>query len=222
MVPKPRVTTTLMFILTYVPLFICFPLEPFIMCPPQLTSNPFCLGEGYNQACRSGFFDPQFNFTSNQPSGKYEACWPGFYCSKYSLCMRKCSEGAYCGPPEPQPENGILWCNPYNYSTTTVCGGADEDYYCRGGYYCRNTTSKITCPQGSFCPDGSTAPIACGWGTVCDREGLTNPQMDIKILPASESIILAIVLFVTLVFWIAGKLSKVILTTFLAVYQIIK
>ena len=50
------------------------------------------------------------------------------------------------------------------------CGGATQDplaRVCPGGYYCPNSTSKITCPAGHYCRPGSFEPHPCDITTHC-------------------------------------------------------
>lgn len=87
-----------------------------------------------------------------------------------------------------------LWCAPYAYRMRNAggmgCGGADRwtivpkqafplahwdlpndggsgNLYCDGGWYCPNTTSKIRCPRGHFCRQGSIQPERCPPGSRC-------------------------------------------------------
>jgi len=60
-------------------------------------------------------------------------------------------------------------------NTTVV---ADAVYTCDAGFYCPTSCTSIMCPCGSYCPAGSTAPIACPANSYCPENSaaaIPNP-----------------------------------------------
>ena len=54
-----------------------------------------------------------------------------------------------------------------------MAGATSIGFKCEAGYYCSSGSSEQTqeeCPQGSYCPFGSIAPIPCPAGTYQSDE----------------------------------------------------
>lgn len=81
-----------------------------------------------------------------------EPCPVGFYCLEATIKPTPCPNGTY------RDSHGAR--------NITDC------HLCPAGYYCPETNGSIygeACPNGTFCPPGSTAPRECMRGYYCNR-----------------------------------------------------
>jgi hypothetical protein len=96
------------------------------------------------------------------------------------MCMKKCSNGAYCGPAVAAPNGTLYRCDPYGYATLNAsCGGANQNLPCVPGHYCVGTVSMTNCSKGYYCPMGVNDSIPCEFGLLCDEENLSLPSVNI-------------------------------------------
>ena len=66
---------------------------------------------------------------------------------------------------------------------------------CDAGYYCdsRNGTARKKCPEGSFCPWGSSEPKPCPWPVHCVEGSAQQPVTFFTLLIVMEALIVKIV-----------------------------
>jgi len=66
---------------------------------------------------------------------------------------------------------------------------------CEAGYYCdsRNGTVRKKCPEGSFCPWGSSEPMPCPWPVHCVEGSAQQPVTFFTLLIVMEALIVKIV-----------------------------
>lgn len=157
--------------------------------PEKIPSTSVCPATEVNKAeCLPGFF--------GYDEGMYHPCCDGYFCPRGLNCMMPCPKGSLClrATPRPPPkrfpqESYSYWCAPFAYKRRMdlPCGGADTwsiipqdafpgveswkygsgNMYCPKRYFCPNTTTKIACPRGHYCKQGSTAPQPCPLGSFC-------------------------------------------------------
>lgn len=92
------------------------------------------------------FFLPGIANYSTKP------CPVGFYCLEATTLPTACPNGTY------RDSHGAR--------NITDC------HLCPAGFYCPETNGSIygeSCPNGTFCPPGSTAPRECMQGYYCNR-----------------------------------------------------
>ena len=65
---------------------------------------------------------------------------------------------------------------------------------CEAGYYCdsRNGTTRKICPEGSFCPWGSSEPMPCPWPIYCAEGSKQQPITFFTILIVLEALFVKI------------------------------
>ena len=121
------------------------------------------------QNCTPGFYCSQPGLT--QPSGK---CLGGYYCQEESASPKQneCPIGFFCPPGSSSPEP----CDPGFYCPSKLLNSSFLP--CSAGYFCTGGSSKYKptngpfggpCPEGSYCPPGSSAPLKCPPGTYSDK-----------------------------------------------------
>ncbi|XP_028563977.2 uncharacterized protein LOC114585457 [Podarcis muralis] len=86
----------------------------------------------------------------------------------------KCSPGSYCpeGSPEPILCPPGFYCNAPGLSAPS--GECAAGFYCTGGASSPKPLDEVTgniCPQGTYCPVGSSAPTLCPTGTFSNQLG---------------------------------------------------
>ena len=127
-------------------------------------------------------------------------CPPGYYCEEGCSEPKICSKGTYCpmmssnelqcGMGYYNPYKGQYECLPCPYGMMCHTAGATNYTVCKKGYYCDNDKiggyqndanentagdynfAKI-CPDGYYCPEGTTKPIACKEGQKCSKGSST-------------------------------------------------
>ena len=158
--------------------------------PTPCSSGYKCgVGETRQYACRPGSYCPAMSTESL-------ACPESFYCPSYATDIyAKCTNGTYCGESTRFPSNcpagyfgssnttnidlnsGCFACGKGQYSNA----GSNTCETCYDGFICNQAAIKpnprteaeggYICPPGSYCPAGSTVPIACPLGKYSDKEG---------------------------------------------------
>lgn len=97
-------------------------------------------------------------------------CTPGYRCpagsSTPSPPGSECPMGSYCNP-----SSSLQLCSPGSYGVVTggisqsqACTPCDPGFYCPASGLIKET--RLLCPEGSFCPQGSALPSACPAGTA--------------------------------------------------------
>lgn len=162
--------------------------------PEKIPSTSACPAAEVNKAeCLPGFFGYDDEGT------KYHPCCDGYFCPRGLNCMIPCPKGSLClrATPRPPPkrfpqESSSYWCAPFAYKRRMdlPCGGADTwsiipqdafpgveswkygsgNMYCPKRYFCPNTTTKLACPRGHYCKQGSVAPQPCPIGSFCPEK----------------------------------------------------
>ena len=68
----------------------------------------------------------------------------------------------------------LLYVDKTTGNTVLRCGGSYSsnstgfaEIQCPAGYYCPNSTTRVLCPEGSSCRQGSTSPQSCPLLTDC-------------------------------------------------------
>ncbi|XP_060107674.1 multiple epidermal growth factor-like domains protein 6 [Heteronotia binoei] len=140
--------------------------------------------------CLPGHFCGKENLTT--VSGKCDAGWfcisaawtpQPFDLDNYTndncLCPAtatgaKCSPGFYCpeGSPEPVPCPPGFYCNAPGLSAPS--GECAAGFYCMSGAASSKPVDGVTgnvCPQGTYCPAGSSKPSLCQPGTFSNLLG---------------------------------------------------
>jgi hypothetical protein len=104
-------------------------------------------------------------------SGTPVLCPAGSYCPLSSANALLCTSGSYSNA-------GASSCTLCPAGTFTSAPGSASCQQCPGGHFCPTGTSswaRLNCGKGSYCPDGSGAPIPCpyqvpptgaGWGAL--------------------------------------------------------
>ncbi|EDV25654.1 uncharacterized protein TRIADDRAFT_55968 [Trichoplax adhaerens] len=110
-------------------------------------------------------------------------CPVGYYCPEgtKSSYENACPAGTYSNKTSIKTKHECLSCTPGYYCAGTA--NTEPDGKCYAGYYCAmNATSPSPtegltgdiCPQGSYCPLGSSWPTPCPSGTYGASLGLTQ------------------------------------------------
>lgn len=109
----------------------------------------------YQYPCPNGTFN---NITGAQDSSLCQICPPGEFCPTPGLALPagKCSGGWYCTSGSWSSQPAVL--------------GNDTGSTCD----CPAQSIGGKCQAGTFCPEGSSAPISCLGGHYCDVAGLDN------------------------------------------------
>ncbi|CAC5381825.1 unnamed protein product [Mytilus coruscus] len=153
--------------------------------------------KNWNQyPCNSGTFNNQ---TMRTASGDCLSCTGGYYCGQTGLSEPSgpCAAGYYCdgGATTDMPSGaGGNQCTAGYYcpEASAFAVACDPGYYCANdrlnetsgkcnpGYYCTSlatvanptdgTTGNI-CPEGAYCPEGSTSPTLCQAGYYLNSTG---------------------------------------------------
>lgn len=98
-------------------------------------------------------------------------CWPGFFCDGGAITPTQTETlaGYYsiAGAANPSP------CHPGMYNAQF---GQSECISCPERYYCENsaTIEPLSCPEGRFCPLGTSSPSRCPSGTFSNEKGLES------------------------------------------------
>ena len=139
-------------------------------CPPQT----YCPAMSYNTTvCPAGFFCPGFR------TDIYTKCDNGTYCGEGTRFPKDCPAG-YFGSSNTfnyDKDSGCIACEAgqYSDSESTTCQNCFEGYVCTTNATQPNPTTPeqggYICPAGSYCPEATTAPIACPIAHYSDQEG---------------------------------------------------
>ena len=131
-----------------------------LLCPPGYYCPPGVVNLG-DHGCPRGTFS---NHSGLSNIAQCHSCPPGMYCGDVGLTAPSgvCSEGVFC-------TRGVA------DALATLCDSRTLE--CDSGG-CENLAIRTpgvcggTCPAGSYCPLGSSAPIPCPPGFYCDIDGL--------------------------------------------------
>ncbi|CAB4034314.1 ABC transporter G family member 24, partial [Paramuricea clavata] len=114
-------------------------------------------------------------------------CPSGYFCEANSVCLKPCPTGAYCVQNILAENSSVCGgfekcCLPagtapiFNgYTNSLSCPGQFYPERCLEGYYCPNTTTRLGCPAGHFCRQGSQQPVKCMAISSCG-EGEVSPN----------------------------------------------
>ncbi|TPX35213.1 hypothetical protein SmJEL517_g02343 [Synchytrium microbalum] len=106
---------------------------------------------------------PCFDSSAGTVIDTVSSCRDGFWCPN----VTQGNLPVYCPPSEDclfQRLNGVA-CQPQGRLEPTICPP---------GYYCPNSTTIFTCPAGSYCITGSTAPVRCDALASCPENSATQ------------------------------------------------
>ncbi|NXU76321.1 AB24G protein, partial [Oreotrochilus melanogaster] len=159
-------------------------------CPPG-SSSP--------SPCPAGSFLAHHGGQSAQDC---QPCFPGWFCSQPAQSSpEECPAGFYCLPGTKAATQ--YPCPEGTYSNQTGLGNPRECKPCPGGTFCASAglsspsgpcfpgyycTSKAQipnplhdeagsiCPEGHYCPPGSTKPQPCPTGTFLPQFGMVYPN----------------------------------------------
>ncbi|XP_026534414.1 neurogenic locus notch homolog protein 4-like [Notechis scutatus] len=88
--------------------------------------------------------------------------------------IRRCQAGSFC----PEASSVPILCSPGFYCASSELaapsGPCDPGFYCTGGSTLPNPTDGIIgdiCPQGYFCPQGTSSPVPCPAGSFLAHQG---------------------------------------------------
>lgn len=136
-----------------------FKLDHCLACP----GGEYCDSEALSRTtgtCSPGYYCI-INSTTATPSGGYmgDICKSGYYCPGGSDRPLPCNPGHYCANDGLNDTSGP--CAPGYYCTTKAKIANPMD---------GNVTGDI-CPMGTYCPQGSVAPVLCQIGTFLNGTG---------------------------------------------------
>lgn len=131
------------------------------------------------KTCPAGKACELFGTTTNT-----KTCKAGYYCEAGSITPipknasekgGRCSRGFYC----PEGSSAEIACPGGKYCEKT--GLSEPSGNCEKGYYCTGSTTRqnpltgqgAICPDGHYCPEGSSSATPCPIGTYRDAEGGT-------------------------------------------------
>lgn len=168
-------------------------------CPP----GEFCIkGQSTGTKCLPGTFnpmdkrkaisdcipcDPGYYCDLSGMTQAIKPCDAGYWCKLGSSIKNKamadakagpCIIGSYCPSNSATP----ILCPPGKFCSVTILsadeGNCDAGYYCVLGAKKKNPTHDVNeggniCPDGHYCPAGSSAPIPCDPGTFRTGPGAT-------------------------------------------------
>ena len=157
----------------------------------------FYCPEGTSNAipCPVGTFRPDILGIS---LGSCFKCPRGSFCNDTGLVSPSglCSAGYYCDGGATSPtqhpsrlgyfsESGAVTDLPCPIGTFSDQPTAIKCNPCLGGFHCpqSGTVSPVLCPEGAFCPDGTSIPVACPVGTYNSLTGRILPS---ECLPCSR------------------------------------
>ena len=161
------------------------------------TPGHFCPeGSPKPKPCPPGTFSPSLY---NHNVTNCLSCPSGFFCAEFGLTKPTgpCSSGYYCPPNQdqasPTPELFVCplghFCSEGSSAPQRCPSGQyqpdvaqDNCSICPASYFCDSTFDVVIlgtdnlCPEGYFCPEGTTAPTSypCPPGTYSNQTGLTS------------------------------------------------
>jgi hypothetical protein len=122
------------------------------------------------------------SYLANCTVGKKSNCWGHTACATAGACPAS-AVGALCIESESGSSDAFRVCGCSGEGTALPPGAAvahsgctiastavvavTGPWNCAAGFYCPTPCSSAMCPCGSYCPAGSTAPIACPNGKHC-------------------------------------------------------
>ncbi|OQS02383.1 hypothetical protein THRCLA_21431 [Thraustotheca clavata] len=142
--------------------------------------------------CNAGSVNPFGQTTSQLVNGTLSAnaslCTAGYYCPTGTYIPIPCPVGTYLPALGGQTMSSCLLCPPGKYCNST--GATVPSGSCSPGYYCQlnNNVAQPTlltisngtqlgggiCPVGTYCPGGSSTPLACVAGTYSISVGASQ------------------------------------------------
>jgi hypothetical protein len=131
----------------------------------------YCNPAGFYQLCPPGTYGVVSGGRSLEHA--CAACEPGYFCpgnGTVEASMRLCSQGGYCPRGSALPLN----CDPGTKSSATGQISPATCTPCSRGNHCpfSGTIFELRCPQGFYCPVGTSDPIGCPAGTFGETDGL--------------------------------------------------
>ncbi|XP_064629299.1 uncharacterized protein LOC135488586 [Lineus longissimus] len=177
----------------------CSPCPPGFYCLPAVPSN----SSRNILSCPVGYYCPQGTYNDQLRMYEVTQCKPcpgGTYCKDLhqSAPSGNCSSGHFC--PNGTRYSTQFRCPPGSYnaqngkSTLEDCLPCSVGVYCQGwgsivptgncsaGWYCSGNASLTRdirhggkCPEGFFCPEGSSTPQSCPSGSYCHLPGQATP-----------------------------------------------
>lgn len=98
-------------------------------------------------------------------------CPGGLDCTSSNSCPSatvSCPSGWFCGSLVGRADSeAILKALATTSDTSTPLVPSTIQSQCPQGYFCPNSTQIITCPAGSWCPEGSVSPYPCDSLSIC-------------------------------------------------------
>ena len=148
------------------------------ICPP----GEFCAQSGLsapNGSCLAGYYCTNGSEEANPVGQSYgDECPSGYYCPAHSYQPTACPAGSYNPNTQRTDSSACLACDPGNYCNSTglssMTGSCDEGYYCISSASSSAPTDGTTgniCPEGSYCPLGSSQHLFCPNGTYTNHTG---------------------------------------------------
>lgn len=145
-------------------------------CPAGTTSPAGSNKSADCAACASGTWSASGDgacANNKCPIGKYsqngeiKSCQPGQFCN--NCAAANCANGEWSGFESTS-------CSAAECGTGNLCDGTGTAGRkpCSAGYFCPNPTTQTICPDGRFCPEGSSAPSLCPAGTWTNGTGSTK------------------------------------------------
>jgi hypothetical protein len=124
-------------------------MAPYAYCPPGTTERTGLL-------CPTGH---TCNITTSTP-----CFFDGYYCHRGEKII--CPIGTYCDPSLSSTyEYGLYYATDCPQEPGYYCVSAGiKDPRCPAGYACPSYNEIEACPDGTYCPPGSTEPITCASG----------------------------------------------------------
>ncbi len=143
--------------------------------------------------CDQGFFCNTIKLADPSISNQ---CPKGFYCPSYSSIvtttnpyqMYQCPAGTYLNLVSKSSVDDCIKCPPglacetKGISDDLTITATAAPYKCKAGFFCLLGASSPypytldpsgnwgPCPQGSYCPEGTSVPIPCPAGTFSNQE----------------------------------------------------
>ncbi|XP_038155551.1 uncharacterized protein LOC119792815 [Cyprinodon tularosa] len=169
-----------------------------MVCPPGFLCSQGLARDPQRSAtlCPRGFYCPGGGIDPNPipcPNGTYSAspglrdvsqcvqCPEGKYCytqvpqeQPITKPTEPCPDGHYCPPGTGHPHT--YPCQVGRFRNNTFGHTGEACFLCPSGHFCNKigTDLPIPCPQGFYCPDGSSTPRPCPEGTYSSHFALSD------------------------------------------------
>ena len=155
-----------------------------------------------NGSCLAGYFCKSKAILPNPVNEVYgDVCPRGYYCPESTTTAFACPPGTFNNQTKATRAQDCLPCRGgwycAGYANADPDGMCDPGYYCTTGAYkarpvqytglSHNSTDIYSCPiysvnqtggqcpNGTYCPKGSSEPVPCDQGKHCDIAGLESP-----------------------------------------------